>query len=130
MEIEINKVYNMDCIELMREMEMQGIKVDCVITDPPYLIDYKTGMRNDKNHKFCKTILNDNNPDLIAEYIRLCYSIMKDNTPIYCFCNADKIDFFKSQFEKNGFTIKNIIIWVKTAIQWETCKHNTANSMK
>ena len=36
MKIEINKVYNMDCIELMREMERQGIVADWLIADPPY----------------------------------------------------------------------------------------------
>ena len=99
----------------VRNGKAGGVKVDCVITDPPYLIDYKTGRRQDKDNKFCKAILNDSNPELISEYIKLCYSIMKDNAPIYCFCNADKIDFFKQEFERNGFTIKNIIIWVKNS---------------
>lgn len=112
MEIKENTVYNCDCLDLMREMVKQNIKVDCVITDPPYLIDYKTNYRKTKDHKFCKEILNDNNPQLIKDYIKLCYDIMKNNTSIYMFCNADKIDFFKQQIEKY-FNIKNIIIWVK-----------------
>lgn len=36
-----------------------GVRVDCVITDPPYLIEYATHRRQDKEHKFCKTIPND-----------------------------------------------------------------------
>lgn len=36
MNIEIDKVYNMDCIDLMREMIKQGIKADWCIADPPY----------------------------------------------------------------------------------------------
>lgn len=40
MKIEINKVYNMDCIELMQEMKAQGIKADWLITDPPYGISF------------------------------------------------------------------------------------------
>ena len=31
-----NIVYNCDCIELMKEMEKQGIVADWLITDPPY----------------------------------------------------------------------------------------------
>lgn len=46
MEIEFNKVYNMDCLELMKEMEKQGIVVDWCITDPPYGI----GEDGKKNH--------------------------------------------------------------------------------
>lgn len=36
MEIKENNIYNCDCLELMHEMEKQGIKADWVITDPPY----------------------------------------------------------------------------------------------
>ncbi|EDP2938665.1 hypothetical protein GJ234_07635 [Campylobacter jejuni] len=31
------KIYNCDCIEFMKDMVNQGKKVDCIITDPPYL---------------------------------------------------------------------------------------------
>ena len=36
MEIQLNKVYNCDCRELMCEMVRQGIKADWLVTDPPY----------------------------------------------------------------------------------------------
>lgn len=36
MEIELNKIYNMDCLEFMDKIIEQGIKVDAIITDPPY----------------------------------------------------------------------------------------------
>lgn len=35
MNIEIDKVYNMDCLDLMREMAKEGVLVDGIITDPP-----------------------------------------------------------------------------------------------
>lgn len=110
--IELNKVYNIDCIELLHSLIGGGYKVDCVITDPPYLINYKTNHRADKDHRFCRTIQNDNNPKLIQELIPLLYEVMKDNTPLYMFCGSDKIDFFKQEIEKY-FTIKNIIVWDK-----------------
>lgn len=34
--LEINKIYNMDCLEGMDLMIKQGIKVDAIINDPPY----------------------------------------------------------------------------------------------
>lgn len=46
MTIEIDTVYNIDCLELMREMIRQGIKADWCITDPPYGI----GEDGKKNH--------------------------------------------------------------------------------
>ena len=103
-------LYNVDCIELLKSLDNNSI--DLVITDPPYLIDYKTNHRIDKKHKFCSTIKNDNNPDLISNVIKELYRVMKDNTAGYMFCSFDKVDFFKTEIEKY-FKIKNIIIWVK-----------------
>jgi len=34
--LEINKIYNMDCLDGMDLMIGQGLKVDAIITDPPY----------------------------------------------------------------------------------------------
>lgn len=48
MEIKENTIYNCDCLELMQEMERQGIKADWVITDPPYGIG-AVEHRTDKN---------------------------------------------------------------------------------
>ena len=101
---------NIDCIELLKSLDDKSI--DLVVTDPPYLIDYKTNHRIDKDHKFCSTIQNDNNPDLISNVIKELYRVMKDNTAGYMFCSFDKVDFFKLEIEKY-FKIKNIIIWVK-----------------
>ena len=112
MNLEIDKVYNCDCLDLMREMIQRGVFVDCVITDPPYLIDYKTNYRKDKAHKFCKVIENDNNPQLIKDLIPLLYDVMKENTPLYMFCGSDHIDFFLQEV-KRFFTVKNIIVWDK-----------------
>lgn len=36
MKIEIDNIYNMDCLDGMRLMKEQGIKADWCITDPPY----------------------------------------------------------------------------------------------
>lgn len=112
MKLEINKIYNMDCLDGMRLMKEQGIKADCVITDPPYLIGYKTKFRKDKSHKFCKAIKNDDNPQLIIDIMPLLYDVMKDDTPLYMFSGSDKVDFFMREVKKY-FTLKNIIVWNK-----------------
>ena len=108
--IRLNTIYNEDCLEGMKRIPDES--VDLVVTDPPYLINYKTSHRKNKNHRFNKPILNDNNPDVISEYIKECYRIMKENTALYMFCSFDKVDFFKQELEKY-FNIKNMIVWVK-----------------
>lgn len=47
--LEIDRIYNSDCIEGMKQIESG--KVDLIVTDPPYCISYKTGWRAD-NHRF------------------------------------------------------------------------------
>ena len=117
----LNQIIEGDCLEVMRDIPDKS--VDLVVTDPPYLIEYKTNHRKDKNHDFCSTIQNDNNPELIKDYIAECYRIMKDNTAIYMFCSFDKVDFFKQELEKH-FTIKNMIVWVKNNHTAGDLKHN------
>lgn len=110
--IEIDKVYNCDCRDLMRAMIGGGVQVDCVITDPPYLIEYASNFRQNKNDRFCKPIIGDNDEQLIKDYLELCEKIMKPNSAIYVFCGSDKVDVFKREIEKH-FNLKNIIVWVK-----------------
>ena len=68
---------NGDCITGMDKLIQTGTKVDLIITDPPYLMEYKTGGRKNKNHKFCTTIQNDNNPNLIKKAIHQSYQLLK-----------------------------------------------------
>ena len=87
--------------------------VDLVVTDPPYLMSYKSQYRKDKTHDFCSTIKNDNNEDVIIKSLQEIYRVLKPNSAMYMFCNSNKIDVFKQAIEEVGFKIKNIIVWVK-----------------
>lgn len=100
-----------DCLELMSKIPNESI--DMILCDPPYLMNYKTNRRKNKKHDFCTVIDGDNDKDLIHNYIKECYRILKNNTAMYMFCNSNKIDYFKTELENVGFNIKNIIIWVK-----------------
>ena len=99
-----------DCLELMKQLPDKSI--DLIVTDPPYLMGYKTSYRKDKSHKFCTEITGDDDKELIKNYISECYRVMKENTAMYMFCNFNKVEFFKSELEKY-FNIKNMIVWVK-----------------
>ena len=110
-----------DCLEYMATMADES--VDLIVTDPPYLMDYKTGRRNGKadkydvnqenvTHKFATVIAGDDDPELISNYIKECHRIMKDDTAMYMFCNSNKVAYFVNELEKH-FTMRNIIVWVK-----------------
>ena len=105
------KIYNDDCLNAMRNIDKDSI--DLIVTDPPYLINYKTNHRKNKEDDFCKPIKGDDDYKLIENYIKECYRILKNNSAMYIFCNGDRVDYFKQNLEKAGFKIKNMIIWVK-----------------
>lgn len=107
----IDSVLNCDCIGAMREIESGSF--DLIVTDPPYLMKYSTNYRKDKNHKFCSVISGDDDFDLIHDYIRECYRLLKPNRAMYMFCNMNEVDFFKRELENAGFVIKNMIVWKK-----------------
>ena len=105
------RLYNGDCLEIMDRLIEEGVKVDCILTDPPYLIDYKCNRRVVLD-KFDKILNDKNSYDLIIGSIDKAYDILNDNSSIYMFCSWHNIDFFKSEFEKK-FKLKNIIVWNK-----------------
>ena len=106
------KLLQGDCLELMKDVEDKSI--DLIVTDPPYLMNYKTNHRKDKSHDFCKPILNDlNNEELVINFLNESYRVLKNDSAMYMFCNSNRIDFFKQEVENTGFKIKNIIVWIK-----------------
>ena len=100
----MNSLYNSDCLLLDLP------KVDLIVTDPPYLIQYQSNHRK-ASPKF-SYIQNDNNLNFISNYFALCHDILKYNSSIYIFSGWQNIDLFKQEFEKH-FKLKNILIWVK-----------------
>ena len=50
--MEINKFYNEDCLETMSKMG--DVKVDCVITSPPYNMTKRKGGYADKQSRYDK----------------------------------------------------------------------------
>lgn len=105
------KLINDDCLKIMKTLPDESI--DLIVTDPPYLMNYKTNRRKQKDHDFCKPIKGDNDEQLIKDFIKESYRVLKNNTAFYMFCSSNKIDFFKSETEKAGFKVKNIIVWIK-----------------
>lgn len=111
MSMELNKIYNRDCIVGMQSLPDKCI--DLVVTDPPYLMNYRTNHRKNKHHKFCREIKGDNDFGLIESYIKECYRVLKDDSAMYVFCNLVQLPFFMNTAISAGFKIKNIIVWVK-----------------
>jgi len=112
-ENELTTIYNGDCLEVLYDIEPYSL--DAIITDPPYLIDYKTNYRK-YDDKFSTVIKNDNKEEhlpIIKEFIRLANFAIKEDGVLCMFCSFDNVDIFKQEAEHNGFNVKNIVIWDK-----------------
>ncbi len=105
-------IYNEDCIRGMQRLLQENVKVDCIITDPPYLMNFRSGKRP-KEHRFSQPILNDKDQtSLIKTSIFYMSQLLKEGGACYVFCSEHHIDLFKQEIEKY-LSIKNILIWVK-----------------
>lgn len=94
------QIYNKDCFELIKQIKEEGVKVNAIITDPPYGLMGK--------HKI------ETGVDW-SRFSNECYEILEDNSIFgwfQLFKTADKLDWFKKTKEA-GFTFKEEIIWDK-----------------
>lgn len=105
--VKIIEIYNESCLDTLARLKDSSI--DCILTDPPYLINYRSNRRKNKFNK----IKNDDFDDgLFDNFCKESFRVLKNNKSIYIFCSWHNIDFFKGIVSRY-FTIKNIIIWVK-----------------
>ncbi len=104
----MNQIIHGDCLEEMKKMEDKS--VDCIITDPPYGIDYQSARRTDKS-LWKPKISNDKSPYTI--WTDEAFRVMKDNTGILCFTRWDTEQAFRDALTKSGFVCKQQIIWDK-----------------
>ena len=88
------KLYNDDCFTVMKQLKEEGIKVDTIICDPPYVINYA-----DWDKEF--------NMPLVID---LCYDLLKDNGNLILFQGWSTVAKTKELLDEK-FTIQNGIVW-------------------
>lgn len=106
MNIQINKIYNKDCFEMLKGFKDEV--VDCIITDPPYGINFKSNHRNISYNK----LSNDNNLLWLEPFLKDCHRILKKDSHMYIFCSFHNLDKFMIEVKK-VFKLKNILVWKK-----------------
>jgi DNA modification methylase len=115
-EIELNRIYQRDCIEGLRLIPENSI--DLVIADPPYGIDYNSNWSKDAGYRRkVKTVDgikndgNDNN-DFLAEVLSEIDRVLKPNSHVYWFTRWDRIALQQPLLESH-FKLKNALVWMK-----------------
>jgi len=103
--LEINKVIQGDCIQVMKEFPNNS--VDLIITDPPYGDNVAYGWNN-------KKIKNNETPIINCQALVECYKVLKRNKSLYLFTNWKHYPFlteFIIRYTK--FKIRHLIVWKK-----------------
>lgn len=106
--VELNKIYKYDAIESLKRLNELNFKVNMILTDPPYGIDYQSNWGRDGNK--LKKIANDDNLEWYQEFSDECYKLLEDNSAFYCFTRYDVYPEMYNCLIKSGFKIKNLLV--------------------
>jgi DNA modification methylase len=113
-----HNVYFEDCVEGMGE-RLEDDSVDCVITDPPYGVDWDTNTR-DKQNDLPGTIDNDESVEDALELWKATAvhlkRVLKDDGHLYAFADYRTEKEFRDVLEGIGFTIQNVCVWDKKSM--------------
>ena len=106
-----HNVYFGDCVEGMRD-RLEDDSVDCVVTDPPYGIDYEGG----RGTQEFETIEDDGNVDDAIRLYRDTLSefkrVVAEGSHLFIFTRWDTYpDFYQATSE--FFTVSDCGVWVK-----------------
>jgi site-specific DNA-methyltransferase (adenine-specific) len=88
-----NTILHGDCIQKMHEMATNS--VDFILTDPPYLVNYR-----DRDGR---TIQNDANADWLKPAMSEAYRVLKQNRVAVMFYGWTKVDAFFEAWKGAGF---------------------------
>jgi len=110
--LELNKIYNMDCIEGMKLIPDNSI--DLIFTDPPYKVIswWKPKHKWQPSWILSKNdwkIFAENNID-IKDYIYEFYRILKEWTHCYIMTNNINLESFLTESKKAWFWFHNLLI--------------------
>ena len=110
--INSNQIYNVDALKFIKLMKKDNIKVDLIITDPPYNISRENNFQTigRQGIDFGKW---DHNFDQTS-WIEEIKNIIKNTGSILIFNDWKNMGEISKALEKNGFHIKDLISWKKT----------------
>jgi DNA modification methylase len=99
-----NQILHGDCIEVMRQMPVNS--VDFILTDPPYLVNYR-----DRDGR---TIQNDADDTWLKPAMAEAYRVLKQDRVAIMFYGWTKIDAFFEAWRSAGFQPVGHIVFRKS----------------
>ena len=107
-------LYLGDSTKLVKELKKNGIKVNHIITDPPYRIAKENNFTTMKNKRVGIDFGTWDNAFDVCGWIGDFVDILDENGSMIIFCSYRYISFIVDELEKNGMEAKDIIVWQKS----------------
>jgi DNA modification methylase len=103
MTLPVNQIVQGDCVQVLKSLP--GKSVDLVVTDPPYLVNYRD--------RSGRTVKNDNggSAGVLAAFSD-AYSVLPDSFCV-CFYGWNRVDEFFGAWRRAGFRPVGHIVWQK-----------------
>ena len=113
--IELNKIYNMDCLEGMKGIDDKSI--DLIVTDPPYKTTARGNYGNTggmlKKKIYMEGKVFEHNNIKPSEFIPEFYRILKDGSHCYIMSNHINLQNMINTSTECGFKFVKCLIWNK-----------------
>jgi site-specific DNA-methyltransferase (adenine-specific) len=115
--IEVNKIYNMDCLEGLKLIPDNSI--DLVVTDPPYKTTSRGssggtgGILKDKLNM--KGMVFEHNSIKFSEWLPELYRVLKERSHAYIMTNNKNLKDMLIEIENANFEIFKTLIWAKNS---------------
>ncbi len=117
--LEINKVYNIDCLIGLKEMPSES--VDLCVTDPPYNV-ISGGNKDRGTNGFPNSVLNRNDGKIFdfndinfEDWIPEVYRVLKKDADFYCMINVINLEKLLRIARESGFKLHNVLVWEKNS---------------
>ena len=110
----LNDIYNLNCIDGMKLIPKN--KIDLVITDPPFAINFKAKKANYNRTQSrvlegYNEISPENYYDFTLKWMSEVFRILKDSGSMYVFSGWNNLKDILTVIDDVGFTVVNHIIW-------------------
>lgn len=113
----INKISNIDCIKGMKNLYDDGITVDLIVADPPYVISRDSNFHTMKDRKNARTGTNFGKWDEEFDnrkWINESFKVLKNGGSLIVFNDFKKISDVIKIATDTGYEFKDVIIWEKS----------------
>lgn len=110
--IELNKIYQEDCLHFMKKIIRNGVPVDVIVTSPPYNINknYRSYVDKKERNEYLYWL---------SEIARTSYTILKNEASFFLNVSGAPSDSLlplevAKAFFDSGYKLQNTIHWIKS----------------